>query len=111
MLPGSGVPIAIVGEVGANHFDQATVITLAPGGRYAITKATNSKIVLSAQAVAGLWHCSACEVNELFVQPGVILDWGRSDAMKIRFQFDVRRIFLTLAARPPNASASAWRGR
>ena len=86
-------PIAIIGEVGANHFDQATVITLAPGGRYAITKATNSKIELSAQALVGLWHCSACEVNELFVQPGVILDWGRRDAMKIRFQFDVRRIF------------------
>jgi hypothetical protein len=86
-------PIAIVGEVGANHFDQATVITLAPGGRYAIIQPANSKIALSAQAVVGLWHCSACEVNELFLQPGVILDWGRSDAMAIRFQFDVRRIF------------------
>ena len=57
-------PIAAVGEVGANHFDQATVITLAPGVRYAIGLRA-SKIQPSVQAVVGLWHCSACEVNEL----------------------------------------------
>jgi hypothetical protein len=86
-------PIAAVGEVGANHFDQATVMTLAPGGRYAIASSSNSKIQLSAQALLGWWHCSACEVDELFLQPGVLVDWARNDSMKIRFQFDVRRIF------------------
>ena len=84
--------IAAVGEVGANHFDQATVITLAPGVRYAIGTGTDS-IQPSVQAVLGLWHCSACETNEFFVQPGVVVDWARSDGLKIRFQFDVRRIF------------------
>jgi hypothetical protein len=85
-------PIAAVGEVGANHFDQATVITLAPGVRYALGNAT-SRFQPSVQAVVGWWHCNACEVNELFIQPGVIVDYARSDSMKIRFQFDVRRIF------------------
>ena len=85
--------IAAVGEVGANHFDQATVITLAPGVRYAIGMRATSRIQPSVQTVLGLWHCSACEANELFVQPGVIVDYARRDSMKIRFQFDVRRIF------------------
>jgi hypothetical protein len=85
--------IAAVGEVGANHFDQATVITLAPGIRYAIGTAANARIRPSVQAVLGLWHCSACEVNAFFLQPGVVLDYVRSGAMTFRFQFDVRRIF------------------
>src|SRR5580765_3962002 len=46
--------IAAVGEVGANHFNQATVITLAPGIRYAIG-ATTSRIRPAVQAVVGLW--------------------------------------------------------
>ena len=85
--------MAAVGEVGANHFNQATVITLAPGIRYAIGSATTSRIQPSVQAVAGLWHCGACEVNAFFLQPGVVLDYARGSSMKLRFQFDVRRIF------------------
>ena len=85
--------IAGIGEVGVNHFDQATVFTLAPGVRYAIGTSTISGLQPSVQAVVGLWHCSACEVNALFLQPGLVLDYARGSSMKIRFQFDVRRIF------------------
>ena len=85
--------IAVLGEVGANHFDQATVITLAPGVRYALGTATNSKIRPSVQAVFGWWHCSACEANASFLQPGVLVDYARSSSLTLRLQFDVRRIF------------------
>lgn len=85
--------VAAVGEVGVNHFDQATVTTLAPGIRYAIGTAASARIRPSVQAVFGLWHCGACEVNEFFLQPGVVLDYVRNGSMTFRFQFDVRRIF------------------
>ena len=84
--------IAALGEIGVNHFDQATVITVAPGVRYRFAPAT-SKLQPSVQAVAGLWHCAACEVNEFFLQPGVLVDYARSSALTLRVQFDVRRIF------------------
>jgi hypothetical protein len=86
-------PVAAVGEVGVNHFDQATVITLAPGARYAFAADPKARLQPAVQAVAGLWHCGACEVNEFFVQPGVLVDYSTSDALRIRVQFDVRRIF------------------
>src|SRR5438477_3113896 len=54
--------VAAVGEVGANHFDQATVLTLAPGFRYGIRTGGHSRISPSVQAVVGLWHCGACAV-------------------------------------------------
>src|SRR5438132_1713994 len=86
-------PIAAIGEVGANHFNQATVITLAPGVRYALEHGSRSTISPAVQLLVGLWHCGACEVNASFAQPGLVVDYGRSPSMKIRFQFDVRRIF------------------
>lgn len=85
--------LAAIGEVGVNHFDQATVITLAPGARYRLAGDPNGRFQPAVQAVAGLWHCAACEVNELFVQPGVLVDYLTGDALRIRVQFDVRRIF------------------
>ena len=84
--------IAALGDIGVNHFNQATVITLAPGVRYPFTQSPSSKIQPAAQIVAGLWHCAACEVNAFFFQPGLILDYARGAGMKVRFQFDVRRI-------------------
>lgn len=84
--------LAAIGEVGVNHFNQATVLTLAPGVRYAVAGAS-SRIQPSAQLVLGLWHCRACEVNAFFVQPGVVVDYAASRVMKLRVQFDVRRIF------------------
>ena len=49
----------------------ATVITLAPGVRYALGSGTDSKIRTSVQAVFGLWHCSACDVNASFLLNGL----------------------------------------
>jgi hypothetical protein len=85
--------IAALAEIGVNHFDQATVITVAPGVRYRFAAPATSKLQPSVQAVAGLWHCAACEVNEFLLQPGVLVDYARSSALTLRFQFDVRRIF------------------
>jgi hypothetical protein len=45
--------IAVLGEVGANHFNQATVMTLAPGVRYAFSAGTHSNIRPSVQALFG----------------------------------------------------------
>ena len=85
--------LAALAEVGVNHFDQATVITVAPGARYRFATDPTARWQPAVQAVAGLWHCAACEVNEFFVQPGVVVDYSTSDSMRIRAQFDVRRIF------------------
>lgn len=85
--------LAGLAEVGVNHFNQATVITLAPGARYSFATDPRARLQPAVQAVAGLWHCAACEVNEFFVQPGVVLDYAASDSMRVRVQFDVRRIF------------------
>jgi hypothetical protein len=85
--------IGVLGEVGVNHFDQATVITLAPGVRYVFGTGTDSKIQPAVQAVFGWWHCGACDTNASFLQGGGLVDYAWSDDMKIRVQFDVRRIF------------------
>src|SRR4051812_30353802 len=63
-------PIAAIGELGVNHFDQATVLTVAPGIRYRIGSTGAARIQPSVQGLVGLWHCAACEVNQLFIQPG-----------------------------------------
>jgi hypothetical protein len=83
----------VMGEVGVNHFDQATVITLAPGVRYRFATGTDAKIRPAAQVVFGWWHCGACETSASFLQGGGLVDYATSDSMAIRVQFDVRRIF------------------
>jgi hypothetical protein len=85
--------IGVLGEVGANHFNQATVVTVAPGVRYRFVTATDSKIRPAAQVIFGLWHCGACETNASFLQGGGLVDYATSDTMAIRAQVDVRRIF------------------
>jgi hypothetical protein len=85
--------IGVMGEVGVNHFNMATVLTVAPGVRYRFVTGTDDKIRPAVQAVFGLWHCGACETNASFVQGGGLVDYATSDSMAIRFQFDVRRIF------------------
>lgn len=86
-------PFVLVGELGANRFDGATVASFAGGVRYPFAQSSSSSIQFAAQALLGLWHCGACEFNEKFIQPGVLVDIPRSDAFSIRVQFDVRRIF------------------
>lgn len=85
--------IGVMGEVGVNHFDQATVMTLAPGVRYRFATGATSKIRPAAQAAFGWWHCGACEANASFLQGGGLVDYATSESMAIRVQFDVRRIF------------------
>ena len=86
-------PIDVLGEVGVNHFNQATVITLAPGVRYRFDVGTDEKWQPAVQAVFGWWHCGACDTNASFLQGGGLVDYAWSDDMKFRVQFDVRRIF------------------
>jgi hypothetical protein len=89
--------ISGVGEVGANHFDGATVISLAGGGRYPL-HSSNARMSPAVQILLGLWHCNACEISDAFVQPGFLLDFAKSASLKIRGQFDVRRIFFDFGA-------------
>jgi len=86
-------PIDVLGEVGVNHFNQATVITLAPGVRYHFDVGSDEKFQPAVQAIFGWWHCGACDTNASFLQGGGLVDYAWSDDMKFRVQFDVRRIF------------------
>ena len=82
-----------VGEVGANRFDGYTVVSLAAGGRYALEHVRRSRIESAVQVLFGMWRCGLCEVRAAFLQPGVVIDYAKSRDLKIRVQFDIRRIF------------------
>jgi hypothetical protein len=86
-----------VGELGANHFDGATVVSLAGGGRYPL-HLSNPKFSPAVQVLLGLWHCGTCELNDVLLQPGFLVDYASSPALTIRGQFDVRRIFFDFGA-------------
>jgi hypothetical protein len=47
--------IGIVGDVGLNHFDGATVSTVMGGGRYTFT--TSGKVIPYGQFLVGIVHC------------------------------------------------------
>lgn len=85
--------LAGVGEIGFNRLEQSTVVSFAGGGRYMIPYSASAKLQPAVQVLLGLWHCGPCDVNELFIQPGFLVDIPRSDTFKIRAQFDIRRIF------------------
>ena len=80
--------VAVLGELGFNRFESATVVSFAGGGRYLIT---DGAIRPAAQFLFGNWHCGACDFDELFIQPGFLVDIPRA-AFAIRVQFDFRRI-------------------
>jgi hypothetical protein len=85
--------ISGVAEAGVNHFDGYTDVSIAGGGRYLLTQVPRSNIQPAVQVLIGVWRCGACAVTEAFLQPGALIDYAQSASVKIRGQFDVRRIF------------------
>jgi hypothetical protein len=85
--------ISGLAEAGVNHFDSYTDMSFAGGGRYRLNQRSRSRIEPALQVLLGIWRCGACDVTEAFVQPGVLIDYAQSGSLKIRGQFDVRRIF------------------
>ena len=91
--------ISGVAEAGVNHFDGYTDVSIAGGGRYLLARGPRSTVEPAVQLLIGVWRCGACAVTEAFVQPGALIDYARSESLKIRGQFDVRRIFFDFGSR------------
>jgi hypothetical protein len=89
--------LVVAGEFGVNRFDDATVVTFAGGGRYAIP-ISNRAFRPAAQFLVGSWHCAACDFNEMFIQPGFLVDMPRTASLTIRAQGDWRRLLFDFGA-------------
>jgi hypothetical protein len=86
--------IGPVGEVGFNHFDDGTVVSLMGGLR--VRSNVNRRVLPFGQVVLGLYHCGVCDINDFALQGGGGVDFGvPSNAFRIRVQFDVRHVFDT----------------
>jgi hypothetical protein len=83
--------IGPVGEVGFNHFDGATIVSLMGGLR--VRANTDYFVLPYAQFALGLYHCGDCHVNDFAIQGGGGLDFRTSRQFRIRVQFDIRRVF------------------
>jgi hypothetical protein len=84
--------IGPVGEVGFNHFDSATVVSVMGGARIRIPDNTR-RILPYAQVLAGLYHCGVCNTNNFAIQGGGGLDFRMSgNDYRIRTQLDVRHV-------------------
>ena len=86
-------PLWGLAEAGVNRFDGYTDVSIAGGGRYVVARGARSTIQPAVQVLLGLWRCGACHVTEAFLQPGVLIDYAKSESLTIRGQVDVRRIF------------------
>jgi len=84
-----------VGEVGFNHFDAGTVVDAMGGLR--VRANTDFWILPYAQALIGLYHCGVCDLNAFALQGGAGVDFRTgSPDVRIRVQFDVRRVFASV---------------
>ena len=84
--------IGPVGEVGFNHFDGGTVVSVMGGLR--VRANTDNWVLPYAQLVVGLYHCGVCDINDFALQGGGGVDLRTaSPNIRIRIQFDVRRVF------------------
>ena len=83
--------IGPVGEVGFNRFNGGTVVSAMGGLR--IRANVYKRILPFAQVILGVYHCGVCGSNNLAVQRGGGVDFGRSDnKVRVRAQVDVRRV-------------------
>jgi hypothetical protein len=88
--------LGIVGEVGFDHFGGYTVGSVLGGARLRIP-IDNRQILPFGQLLLGLYHCGACNENDVALQAGGGVDFripGRS--FRLRAQFDVRHVFASL---------------
>jgi hypothetical protein len=84
--------IGPVGEVGINHFDGGNIVSALGGLR--LRSNVDRLILPFVQVIAGLYHCGVCDTNDLTIQGGGGVDFGRRDnTFRIRAQVDVRHVF------------------
>ena len=84
--------IGPVGELGINHFDGGNVVSALGGLR--LRSNVDRLILPFVQVAAGLDHCGVCGTNDLAIQGGGGVDFGRRDnKFRIRAQVDFRRVF------------------
>ena len=84
--------IGPVGEVGFNHFDGRTIVSLMGGLR--VRANTDYFVLPYGQVTVGLYHCGVCDLNDFALQGGAGLDFRTSSKnVRIRVQFDFRRVF------------------
>lgn len=85
--------VEIVGEAGFNRFEDATVASLMGGARVRIP-IQDDRFLPFAQALFGLYHCSACNENDPAFQAGGGVDFrlpGRA-GFRLRAQADFRHV-------------------
>ena len=84
--------IGPVGEVGFNHFDGGTIVSLMGGLR--VRANTDYFVLPYGQFTVGLYHCGVCDLNDFALQGGAGLDFRTSSRnVRIRVQFDIRHVF------------------
>jgi hypothetical protein len=86
--------LVLAGEVGVNHFNDATVSSFLGGVRLRFPNAAPS-VLPFAQFVVGLYHCGPCNINDFAIQGGGGLDFkvSPSNDLRVRGQVDVRHMF------------------
>jgi hypothetical protein len=82
-----------VGEVGFNHFDGFTIVSVMGGVR--IRPGNDRQFLPYGQVLVGLVRCGACNVNDFGIQGAGGVDFRLSDNnnFRIRTQLDVRHVF------------------
>jgi hypothetical protein len=90
--------VGIVGEAGFNHFSGATVASVLGGARVRIP-IEDDRFLPFAEVLAGLYHCSVCNENDLALQAGGGVDFRlpRRRGFRLRAQLDFRHVFTALA--------------
>jgi len=84
--------IGPVGEVGFNHFDGGTIVSLMGGLR--VRANTDYFVLPYGQFTVGLYHCGVCDLNDFALQGGAGVDFRTSSKnVRIRVQFDIRHVF------------------
>src|SRR6478672_6284065 len=84
--------IGPVGEVGFNHFDGGTVVSVMGGLR--VRANTDYWVLPYGQFIVGLYHCGVCDINDFALQGGGGVDFRTaSPNLRVRVQFDVRHVF------------------
>ncbi|HTK29858.1 MAG TPA: hypothetical protein VL309_09920 [Vicinamibacterales bacterium] len=86
--------LAVVGEVGFNHFSDATVASVLGGARVRIPIA-DERFLPFAQLLLGLYHCSACGDNDFALQAGGGVDFllPHRNNIRLRAELDYRHMF------------------
>lgn len=87
-LQGASMNVAGVGEVGFNHFENATLSSYLGGLRFAGNY--SSKFSPFVQLLLGVERC--CDVSNLTIQPGVGVDLPFKPQFAIRGQVDWRHV-------------------